>query len=191
MTIKDKIMIKEINLCGKKVTYNLQYKRVKNINLRIKTDCTLNVSASPFVSQKVIEEFLLSKSEWIIRCLEKYKNPPAVNVEKYREETELKELITKLCSKAYLYYKPYLKSYPQIKFKKTKSRWGSCIPTKGILCFSTNLVYAPYDCVEYVVYHEFTHFLQTNHSDKFYTELEKVYPYWKECRKKLKKILIG
>ena len=78
-------MIKEINLCGKKVTYNLQYKRVKNINLRIKSDCTLNVSASPFVSQKVIEEFLLSKSEWIIRCLEKYKNPPAVNVEKYRE----------------------------------------------------------------------------------------------------------
>ena len=157
-------MIKEIYLCGHKITYNLQHKRVKNINLRIKSDCTVNVSASPFISQKVIDEFLHSKAEWIIKCLEKHKNSPVVGVQKYCDESELKELIINLCYEAYLYYKPHLKSFPQINFKKTKSRWGSCNPTKGILCFSTNLVYVPADCVEYVVYHEFTHFLQPNHS---------------------------
>ena len=35
-----------------------------------------------------------------------------------------------------------------------------------------------------------THFLQPNHSSRFYDELAKVYPNWKECRKKLRDINI-
>ena len=70
------------------------------------------------------------------------------------------------------------------------SRWGSCNPTKGILTFNINLMYAPFECIEYVVLHEFTHFLQPNHSAKFYYELEKVFPNWRDCRKKLKEINI-
>lgn len=184
-------MINEIFFGDKKITYNLRYKPVKNINIRIKPDGSITVSASSYISRNIVESFLISKGEWIVKSLEKYQNKKSSPSQKYREEPELQKMIYDLCAKAYPYYKPWLKRYPQIKFKNTKSRWGSCNPTKGILCFSTNLIYVPDDCVEYVVYHEFSHFLQPNHSDKFYYELSKVYPQWKQCRQILKNIQIG
>ena len=66
-----------------------------------------------------------------------------------------------------------------------KSRWGSCNPGKGILTFNTQLMYAPPECIEYVVVHEFAHFLQPNHSALFYNEVAAVLPDWKDRRKKL------
>ena len=58
-------MIKEIILKDRRIEYELQIKAVKNINLRIKADRTVFVSASPSVSEKTIEEFLVSKSDYI------------------------------------------------------------------------------------------------------------------------------
>ena len=44
-------MIKEIILKDRRIEYELQIKAVKNINLRIKADRTVFVSASPSVSE--------------------------------------------------------------------------------------------------------------------------------------------
>ena len=65
-------MIKEIVLNGKRIEYDLQRKDVKNINLRIKADRTIFLSANPRVSQEVIEEFIESKSEYILKALAHY-----------------------------------------------------------------------------------------------------------------------
>lgn len=108
----------------------------------------------------------------------------------YYTESEVKELITLLCEKVYPYYVAKGVKYPQVKFRKMVSQWENCYPKKGILTFNTNLMYADRECIEYVVYHEFTHFLQANHSSKFYDELEKVCPKWKECRNRLKEVNI-
>ena len=183
-------MNREIILGDRTIKYDLQYKKVKNINLRIKPDGSINVSANKRVPQKVIDEFIISKADFILRALEKYKNIPATVQKQYFTEDEVKEQIHDLCNKAFPYYEKRGIKYPEIKFRKMVSRWGSCHTKKGILTFSTNLIYAPAECIEYVVWHEFTHFLQPNHSSKFYDELEKVYPNWKECRKKLKEISI-
>lgn len=183
-------MIKEIELNKTPIRYDLQYKNVKNINLRIKPDGSINVSASKRVQQKVIDEFIISKADFVLRALEKYKNMPTKEQKQYFTADEVKELILSLCNKAYPYYEKRGIKYPQIKFRKMVSRWGSCHSQKGILTFNTNLMYAPTECIEYVVYHEFTHFLEPNHSSKFYDELAKVYPNWKDCRKKLKEINI-
>lgn len=183
-------MIKKIDLNKTIIQYNLQYKNVKNINLRIKPDGSINVSANKKVPQKVIDDFIISKAEFILRALEKYKNMPGKEQKQYYTEDELRQLILALCNNVYPYYKKCGIKYPEIKFRRMVSRWGSCHTKKGILTFSTNLMYAPAECVEYVVWHEFTHFLQPNHSSKFYDELAKVYPNWNECRKKLKDINI-
>ena len=183
-------MLKEITLCGINIQYNMEYKNVKNINLRIKPDSTVNVSASHFVPIKTIEDFLQSKGEFIIKVLKKYSAQIPVPVQCF-SEFEVKSMILQMCDEAYSIYKEKGIKYPQIKFQKMTSRWGSCNPKKGILKFNTNLMYAPKECIEYVVYHEFTHFLQANHSKKFYDELTKVFPNWKTCITTLKNIPIG
>lgn len=183
-------MIREIEFNKTKIQYDLQYKKVKNINLRIKPDGSINVSANKRVQQKVIDEFIISKADFILRALEKYRNMPVIEQKQYFTEDEVKELILSLCEQVYPYYQSKEIKYPEIKFRKMVSRWGSCHSQKGILTFNTNLMYAPIECIEYVVYHEFTHFMQPNHSSRFYDELAKVYPTWKECRKKLKGINI-
>jgi len=181
-------MIKEIKINNTIINYDLQFKKVKNINLRIKPDGSINVSVNKRVSQKVIDDFITLKADFILRALEKYKNRPSVEQKQCYTEDEVKELILLICDKAYPYYEKRGIKYPKIKFKKMVSRWGSCHSQKGILTFNTNLMYAPIECIEYVVYHEFTHFLQPNHSIRFYDAITKVYPNWKECRNKLKTI---
>jgi predicted metal-dependent hydrolase len=47
------------------------------------------------------------------------------------------------------------------------------------------LLEAPVQCIEYVVAHEFTHFLEANHSRNFYKKLEAVMPDWKARKNKL------
>ena len=178
-------MIREVIVDNIKIEYELTYKNVKNINLRIKPDGKVYVSANSRVPQKLIDDFVISKADFITRAVEKYKNFSA-EAKQYFTEEQIVKIILDLCDKAYPYYEKMGVKYPVIKFRKMTSRWGSCHMQKGILTFNINLMYAPIECAEYVVYHEFTHFLQPNHSAKFYAELEKAFPNWKECRKMLK-----
>ena len=181
-------MIKEFELNNVKIKYDLQYKNVKNINLRIKSDGSIHVSANVNIPQKLIDDFLESKQYFILNAVEQMQKRSQKPNHMYYSENELKELILNICESVYPYYGARGINYPQIKFRKMVSRWGSCQPQKGILTFSTNLMYVTADCIEYVVHHEFTHFLQANHSAAFYEELEKVCPNWRTYRNKLKEI---
>lgn len=100
-------------------------------------------------------------------------------IEKWKKEQAIK-LITEICEAMYPYFKKYVSVFPQLKFRKMTSRWGSCQPQKNILTFNTLLIEAPVECIEYVVAHEFTHFLEANHSKNFYNKLEKIMPDWKQ-----------
>ena len=183
-------MYREIFCNNTTLKYKLTYKNVKNINLRIKADGTINVSASKRVPQAIIDEFVISKSEFIFKALERFKNVLTSPKKQYFTEDDVKLVILNLCDKVYPYFQARGVNRPQIKFRKMVSCWGNCNSSKGIITFSTNLIFAPIECIEYVVQHEFTHLLQPNHSDKFYIELSKICPDWKELRKNLKEIHI-
>ena len=183
-------MTEYIHIDGKAVPFELTYKKVKNINLRIRSDGRITVSASKSVPKQQIEAFLLEKAGFIQRALEGFSKKAQTLKICYFTEQELKAFILNFCREVYPYFAEKGVAFPEIKFRKMVSRWGSCHPQKGILTFSTNLMYAPKECVKYVVWHEFTHFLQANHSAKFYAELEKVCPDWKEYKRKLKEVSI-
>ena len=186
--MKEKTMIKKINLNGKEIEYSLERKSVKNINLRIKSDGSVFVSANRFVSVGKIEKFLLSKSEFILNAVNKFENEEKTPLTQYFSEKEIRTVITDLCQKVYPYYEKMGIAFPVIKFRKMVSQWGNCRSREGILTFNTNLIYVPIECIEYVVLHEFTHFIEANHSARFYAELEKVCPDWKERRNFIKNI---
>ena len=183
-------MIKSIELAGKSIRYDFQCKKVKNINLRIKPDGSISVSANRRVPQKTIDAFLVSKEAFILNALKKIENGKRKTLIRYFDENEIRQVIVELCKKMHPYFEKRGVRYPVIKFRKMVSQWGNCHPAKGVLTFSTNLVWAPLECIEYVVLHEFTHFLQANHSKEFYTELERVCPEYKSCRQMLKEISI-
>ncbi|MBQ7236507.1 MAG: M48 family metallopeptidase [Clostridia bacterium] len=236
-------MIKRIKLLDREIEYDLQRKRVKNINLRIKPDKSITVSANPRVPENRIERFIIEKQEFILRALEKYgkmqkslpkpkqyidgetikvfgkdftlkvflakknyveKEEPFINLYVKDENDfslkkkvldkwlykQVEEAVLKICEKVYPLFKKYCDDFPMIKFRKMTSRWGSCNFVRKILTFNYALINAPIECVEYVVYHEFTHFIQPNHSKKFYLALSNFLPEYKERKKKLQKISI-
>ena len=232
-------MIKRIKLLDREIEYDLQRKRVKNINLRIKPDRTITVSANPRVPENRIEKFILEKQEFILRALEKYskmqqplqkpkqyideetvkvfgqdfslivflakknhveKEEPFINLYVKDENdfslkkkvldkwlyNQVEETITNFCKTIYPLFKNYCGDFPTIKFRKMTSRWGSCNFVRKILTFNYALINAPIECVEYVVYHEFTHFIEPNHSKKFYLALSNFLPDYKERKRELK-----
>lgn len=183
-------MIKTIFLQKKEFEYELEYKKVRNINLRIRSDGSIYVSANKRVSQKFIEDFLLSKETFILNAVESAKNRSFAPLKVYLSEEELRSVIKEQCKLIYPYYKKLGIPFPEIRFRRMVSRWGSCHPIKKVLTFNTALMYAPPECVEYVIWHEFTHFIVPNHSKNFYLELSKVCPDWKSSRKALQKINI-
>ena len=140
------------------------------------------------LSEYTIEKFLRDKEDFILRAIRKFENTDYPQKKEYFSEKEIKPFIKALCKKIYPYFEKKGIPYPEIKFRKMVSQWGNCRSKEGILTFNTNLMYTPPECVEYVVLHEFTHFIEANHSASFYRELEKVCPQWKQCRKILKNI---
>lgn len=79
---------------------------------------------------------------------------------------------------------------PAIDVKVMKSRWGSCIHTKGRIGLNTELIKAPSHCIEYVIMHEMCHLKYPNHTSKFYNFLSMVMPDWQERKARLEKVVL-
>jgi hypothetical protein len=76
-------------------------------------------------------------------------------------------------------------SFNRIKYRKYRSRWGSCSP-RSELNFNTLLSMCPPEVIEYIVVHELCHTRHRNHSGKFYDEIGKYLPDYKKPRKWLR-----
>lgn len=67
-------MIETIRAGEKTLTYELIRKKVKNINLHVKADGRIIVTANNRVSKKYIEDFLIRKADWIENSLKKFES---------------------------------------------------------------------------------------------------------------------
>ena len=73
----------------------------------------------------------------------------------------------------------------KIFFKHNKSNWGSCSKA-GNINISTRLLFAPDEVLEYVCIHELAHLIELNHSNRFWTLVEKAMPDYYEKERWLK-----
>jgi predicted metal-dependent hydrolase len=97
-----------------------------------------------------------------------------------------KEMAFKVISeRVALYSQKYNFSPKQVKISSAKTRWGSCSPD-GTLNFTWRLVMSPLDVIDYVVVHELAHLRIKNHSRKFWSVVEAIYPEYKKQRKWLR-----
>lgn len=67
-------MTETIKLGERTITYELIRKKVKNINLHVKADGRIIISANNRVSKKFIEDFLVRKADWIEKNLKKFES---------------------------------------------------------------------------------------------------------------------
>lgn len=79
----------------------------------------------------------------------------------------------------------FRKEINSVKIKYNTSNWGSC-STQGNINISLRLLFAPQDVVDYVLIHELAHLVHHNHSQRFWTLVEKIMPNYQEKERFLK-----
>ena len=85
----------------------------------------------------------------------------------------------------YPLFSPRPASFPLLKFRAMKTKWGVCRPAKGQITLNRSLLFLPPALVDYVICHEFVHFRHPDHSAAFWEELTRFLPDCKEKRKAL------
>lgn len=237
------------------LSYILIRKNVKNINLHVKLDGSVVVSANPRVPKKYIDDFVRSKQSFIQKaqasmeqnrkeqlnqqfltgervpylggslmllvyqadrrqipvwieqlqqgsitnfsrnndgealfckdgclCLYTAKaDDPAYNQQLYDDWQKIQagSLCEQISRQYYPFFEKWGVAYPKITIRKMRSRWGSCVPARSKITFNSLLLEKPIESIEYVVVHEFSHFIHSDHSKAFYNFVEQILPDWK------------
>ncbi|MBR1568461.1 MAG: M48 family metallopeptidase [Lachnospiraceae bacterium] len=101
----------------------------------------------------------------------------------YRDE--MQSIFSEMIDQVYARFEPYGVEYPVVKIRSMTSRWGSCTPQKKKITLNSYLIFQPLSSIEYVVVHEFAHFIHLNHSKEFWTLVEEILPDYKERKRRL------
>lgn len=77
--------------------------------------------------------------------------------------------------------------WPTLKIRVMKSRWGSC-SRRGTVNLNLELIKYPLELIDYVLMHELCHFLEFNHSARFYAHMHSLLPDWRARRARLREL---
>ena len=152
----------------------------KTTAIQIKPDGRVVVRAPKRLAKREINNFVLSKKEWIYRHIEEIKESrKSAEAQKKLSEDEIRELADKALEVIPKRVKKYAEAlgvtYGRITIRNQRTRWGSC-SSKGNLNFNCLLMLAPTEVIDSVVVHELCHLKEMNHSKRFYEEVYRAYP---------------
>ena len=233
--------IRTVDLENRVICYTLEQKEVKNLNLRIRKNGNVYVSANPSVPVEKVDEFVAGKADYIGKAQEQFRKiaeyapkpkqyisgesfyilgrdlrlkveqtgKNAIHsdgvylyleiqdtndyekkkrmVTKYLDQ-KCREIFGEIIEETYPVFQKYGVARPELRIRAMETRWGSCLPKKGVITLNKQLLEAPRNCVEYVVMHEFCHFIHPDHSKRFYAFLAMLMPDWKERKIALEKL---
>ena len=98
-------------------------------------------------------------------------------------------LMTRHVHQCYMSIKKNSIAFPKIRFRRMKTRWGSC-GKSGAITLNTDLIKAPLYCIDYVIMHELCHLKYPNHGKAFYKFLGQNMPDWEKRKERLKRVII-
>lgn len=98
----------------------------------------------------------------------------------------LRSVIVDYCNEIYpLFARRGVLPPKKITLGDYKSFWGECFSKRGELKFSYRLFEKERELIRYVVVHEFAHFIEPNHSARFWAVVGEIVPDYKALRKRL------
>lgn len=167
------------------IDYTLTRKGVKNINLRVRTDGSVAVSANTRVSLKAIDNFVANSAPQILNVQAKLRNHPHALTEiTPAQQQDMAQaflpIATEVTRQVHLHFQKYNLPLPELRLRYMKSQWGSCYTTRNIIVLNTRLLDYPVACTAFVVTHEFCHFIHPDHSPNFYALMDEIMPDWRD-----------
>lgn len=213
----------------------IERKNAKKIRLKVSPNGIVKLSAPLGVSEDWINDYLKSKTKWIEKTLDYFKDTEANELEtrihsgvstrilgrqiriivneakSYKIEQNEGNIyiqspaignLEALQKQFERWWQKQSKSYylgvidrlfpiiakygiekPVLQVRKMKTIWGSCSRKHSKINLNYYLYRAPSPCIDYVVLHELTHFLHSNHNKDFYEFLAVHMPDWKERKR--------
>ena len=182
------------------IKLQIQQKRVKNINFRLKPNL-LSVSVPLTINAEQLAQAVDKRVDWAVthheQVLERYarKQQLALTSKTLRLWGEA-QTFTLNDQQTINYYRQQLaqvmpalfdKWQPivgvkaiETRIKKMHSRWGSCNTRARRIWLSVYLPAFPIECTEYVIVHELCHLHHANHSREFWQTVKTAMPEYKK-----------
>ncbi len=160
--------------------------RRRSVGIRIEDSGEITVRAPLRMPEREIRQVLESKRSWIEKTLAKISSRPQLAKLTAEEvnalaDRALKEIPPRVAARA----KQMGVTYGRITIRNQKPRWGSC-SAKGNLNFNCLLMLCPEEVRDYIIVHELCHRLEMNHSPRFWTEVAKQLPDYRQQQKWLR-----
>ena len=167
-----------------KMEYTLIRSSRKTISVQLSPTGEVVVRAPSRMAMRDIARFLEEKRDWIETHLRKLPEvqPKLTDTELGALARHAKEVLPEIVAR----FAPLVGvDYGRVTIRAQRTRWGSC-SARGNLNFNCLLMLTPDDVMEYVVVHELCHRKEMNHSARFWAEVERVIPSYRESRRWLK-----
>jgi len=159
------------------IAYRLGRSGRKTLALEVNREGEVIVRAPQRLSLSVIEEFVLSRKDWIMEKQQLQQN--RAQAHPYPEGDRLDQLARRaeeILPGRVKHYAALMGVAPAgITITAARTRFGSC-SAKNRICFSCLLMDYPDAAIDYVVVHELAHLRHHNHSPAFWAFVERILP---------------
>lgn len=159
----------------------------RTISLEVRPDGRVLIRAPRAMPKKEIDAFAAKHADWLEGAKKRVEERSAFHDMTDRRRDELTAAARDYLPKRTAHWAEIMGVSPAgVRITDAKTRFGSCSP-KNRICYSFRLMAYPPEAVDYVIVHELAHILQKNHSPRFYAEVQKILPDWRERKKLLER----
>ena len=194
------VSINEVLLLIKRNENDIYDKYIKLLNSEIKTSKQWKTGEKIYYKGEQFEIIREYQAQYIVSVKIDIKTKKLmVILPRDIEEAEVKEYVDKAIKQLFknntealiLERLPYWSKKTNLKYNAVKvrdaiTRYGSCMPSKRNLYFSSRLIMLPENVIDAIIVHELCHLKFKNHNKDFYDLVEQYIPDYKEINKWLK-----
>ena len=177
-------MVRSVQVGAEFFEYELVRKKVRNINLHLRADGTLWVSAPKRVAAGQIDALVQRRSGWIKNARERLARRLPITEDRWTDADCLRAFLP-VCERLYPLVAEEIGEMPRVRVKWMKSRWGVCDTRKRVITLNKLLIDRPLPALEYVVLHELVHLKHRDHQRGFHEMMGRLMPDYRARRRLL------